>query len=235
MGEITVSLQEVVAFGSERVGLLDCPDRYQPRPGQYLPAQRVEEKPVPLPVSLFKVFDDNGGGRLAPLPEDWLPGDRIALRPPQGRGFCLPDAARAVGLLAVGVSPLRLLALLGPALAQDAAVTLFCEPLPPEDLLRRLPAAVEVSPAQSLVENLDWPDFLAVDVPHSVLARLPGFLGLGEGHRFLPFGGQILVRVDIPCHGLGTCGVCAVETSRGWRLACVDGPVFPLMEILDVA
>jgi hypothetical protein len=37
----------------------------------------------------------------------------------------------------------------------------------------------------------------------------------------------------MPCAGLAACGVCAVQTRRGWKLACVDGPVFDLKEIMS--
>jgi hypothetical protein len=36
----------------------------------------------------------------------------------------------------------------------------------------------------------------------------------------------------MPCAGLADCGVCAVELRRGWKLACKDGPVFDLRDIL---
>jgi dihydroorotate dehydrogenase electron transfer subunit len=34
----------------------------------------------------------------------------------------------------------------------------------------------------------------------------------------------------MPC-GMGVCGGCALDTKRGYRLACTDGPVFDLTEI----
>jgi hypothetical protein len=86
-----------------------------------------------------------------------------------------------------------------------------------------------------LKENLSWPDFLAVDLAHAELAGLLRFLGLDDPGRPMPFSGQVLIRTDMPCHGVGGCGVCAVQTRRGWRLACVDGPVFDLSEVIHVA
>ncbi len=235
MGEITANLREVQSLGGERIGILDFQDNLWPQAGQYLPAQRIDEKPVPLPVALFGVLQCRNDLYLDSVPAEWLPGDRIALRPPEGRGFHLPETARAVGLLARGVSPLRLLYLVDRALAQGAAVTLFADSPPSPDLLQRLPEAVEVSAVSSLRENLSWPDFLAVDLPHSELDQLSEMLGVGGLQPRLPFDGQVLIRTAMPCHGLGSCGVCSVLTRRGWRLACVDGPVFDLRDVMHVA
>jgi NAD(P)H-flavin reductase len=42
---------------------------------------------------------------------------------------------------------------------------------------------------------------------------------------------QVIVAPPMAC-GFGACMGCAVETARGIRLACVDGPVFDLAELL---
>jgi ferredoxin len=39
-----------------------------------------------------------------------------------------------------------------------------------------------------------------------------------------------LVDLPMPC-GTGECHACAVETSRGIKLACTQGPVFDWMEL----
>jgi dihydroorotate dehydrogenase electron transfer subunit len=41
---------------------------------------------------------------------------------------------------------------------------------------------------------------------------------------------QVLVRVPMPC-GVGACDACRVETGRGERHACTDGPVFDLLTL----
>jgi hypothetical protein len=43
---------------------------------------------------------------------------------------------------------------------------------------------------------------------------------------------QVLVVTPAPCGGLAECGVCAVTTRRGWKMACKDGPVFSLNEFI---
>lgn len=231
MPTLETILLEVRQIGTERVGILDLPDKFLPHPGQYLPCQKFEDETKILSTYLFQSFDSHAQTTLGPLPENWYPGDQIRFLPPQGKGFTLPPSARRMGLLALGVSPLRLLALIKLGLAQNAAIALFCDPKPSPNLLNQLPAMLEVGSMASLQENLDWPDFLAVDLEIADLIRLTDLFGWSK----LPFEGQVLVRTPMPCHGLAECGICALQTKHDIRLACVDGPVFPLQEVLHVA
>ncbi len=231
MAELTATLTEVVLIDGERAGVLDLNPALWPAAGQYLPAQRSGTGAGALPVHLFRIGKTITQLTVGPLPAGWFPGDRLALLRPHGKGFELPFSARRIGLCALDAPPGRLLPLTGPALAQDAAVTLFCDPQPSPDILRQLPSAVEVAPLAGLSADLGWPDYLAVDLPRESLPRLVEILG----DEKLPFAGQVLVRTAMPCRGLGECGVCAVETRGGLRLACVDGPVFPLQEVVHVA
>jgi hypothetical protein len=62
-------------------------------------------------------------------------------------------------------------------------------------------------------------------------------LGLREhvGERWqtrFRFEAQALVITPMPCGGIAECGVCAVTARRGWKLACKDGPVFDLTELI---
>lgn len=225
-------LLEITQIGSSRAGVLEIPEEYWPKPGQYLPCQNLSGDGGLLPTPLFRAMGPvKGQLYLAPLPNDWHPGDRIAIQSSQGKGFDLPGSVRRLGLLSLSTSPLYLLALVRSALDQGAAISLFCGVQPHQDILNHLPTSVEVGPITSLQENLDWPDFLAVDIHQDELGALSALFGQAEPH--CP--GQVLVHTPMPCLGLGECGVCAVHTRHGWRLACVDGPVFPLQEVLHVA
>ena len=229
---LQTKLLEITQIGSSRAGVLAIPKEYWPKPGQYLPCQNLSGDFEVLPTPLFRVMGSvKDSLNLAPLPDRWHPGDRIAFQPPQGKGFDLPGSVRRLGLLSLSTSPLYLLALVRFALDQGAAIALFCEAQPHRDILNNLPTSVEVGPIASLLENLDWPDFLAVDVRQGELGALSTLFGQIE----LRCPGQVLIHTPMPCHGLGECGVCTVETRHGWRMACVDGPVFPLQEVLNVA
>ena len=231
MPELTAKLVEIFSLGGSRTGILDLPRSAWPSPGQYLPAQTLGNFFEILPTHLFRIGTETERLALAPIPVSWQPGDLLSLLPPQGHGFILPGNARRVALAANGVDPGRLLPLVPLALAQDATVTLFCDPQPSPDILHQIPSVVEIAPLAALLNELDWPEYLAVDLPREYLPQLDRMLQLDP----LPFTGQVLVRTDMPCHGLAECGVCAVETRRGMKLACSDGPVFDLNEVLHVA
>jgi hypothetical protein len=224
-------LVEVFQIGSERGGILDVPEKYWPEPGQYLACKRVNDLSEPLTHQLFRIMDDEGILNLSPIPEDWQPGDKLLVGAPQGHGFLLPGEARRVALLPYKVSPTRLLTLVRKALTQNASISLFTESIPSPEIMNRLPSVVEVNQVSTLLENLDWPDFLAVDISRDDLVGFSGLFSQDSPN----LDGQVLVRTPMPCRGLGECGVCSVRTTRGWKYACIDGPVFSLKEVLHVA
>lgn len=231
MTSLFATLVEIFQLGSEILGVLDLPKKYWPQPGQYLACQRINDHSAPLATPLFCTLGDPGQLTLAPIPAAWGPGEVLAFLPPQGHGFELPTTARRVGLIPFEVSPARLLSLVNPILAQGAEVALFCDPVFPMDVLSRIPSRVEILPLSTLAEDPTWPDYLAVDLERSAIDLFIERIDLGGSHCE----GGVLVRTDMPCRGVGECGVCAVPTRRGWRFACVDGPVFPVAEVLYVA
>ena len=218
-------------MGDTMAGILDLPDKSLPEPGQYLPTTHLEEEPEILTHPLFRVIGPAGRNTLGPIPSRWQPGDQIACLPQQGNGFQLAPTARRVGLLALDGQPHRILPLIEGALQQNAAVALFFQERPVPDLLDWIPSSVEISPLSALKENLDWPDYLAVEIARENLAALTTHLG----NETAVLTGQVLVKTPMPCRGMGACGVCSVKTRHGWRQACSDGPVFPLKELLHVA
>ena len=225
------NLVEIYQIGSELAGVLDIPENYWPAPGQYLACKRVNDPSEPLIPQLFRIIGEEGLLNLSPIPENWQPGDQLLLGAPQGHGFSLPREARRVALLSYGVSPTRILTLVREAVVQNAAISLFSEEIPSPEIMNRLPSVVEVNHINTLLENLDWPDFLAADLARDDLAAFSSQFS----QETSPLNGQVLVRTSMPCRGLAECGVCSVRTKRGWKYACIDGPVFPLKEVLHVA
>ena len=210
---------------------IECPPAAIPRPGQYVLAHNPEDWSAFLATPLFPAALSVGGFLAAPpAPRLWTPGTGLTLRGPLGRGFTLPVSCRRIGLVALGDTASRLAPLIPIALGQEAALALFSDaPLP-----AWLPSAVEAYPLSALPELLAWADFIAIDLPLAALPDLRPRLGLGssaEHHPALHCPAQALVLAPMPCGGLGECGVCAVPAHRGWKLACLDGPVFNLDEI----
>jgi dihydroorotate dehydrogenase electron transfer subunit len=224
-------------------GRLLCPQNLIPEPGQYLlahdssPARRGPGRAdSPLPAPIFNAGSFPGGFLLAPpIPQTWQPGISLSLRGPLGRGFSLPPSARRVALVSLGETAARLKPLLTSALEQNAALVLVSD-LDVSDL----PLEVEVQPVSALAEVARWADYLAIDMDRESLPGLREMLGLSRQARatFARPGlagwageAQALVLTPMPCGGLAECGVCAVTTRRGWKMACKDGPVFDLKEL----
>jgi dihydroorotate dehydrogenase electron transfer subunit len=131
-----------------------------------------------------------------------------------------------VALVALGETVARLKPLLTIALEQNAAVVLV------SDLnLFDLPSEVEIQPLSGLEEIIRWADFLAIDIPRESLAGLREKLGI-NGQSKVAFEAQVLLHSPMPCGGIAECGVCSVPVRRGWKMACKDGPVFDLRELV---
>jgi len=218
-------IEEIYLSGAEAVSAarLSCPAGLVPAPGQYLLAQDPADPRAALALPVFSAGVCPGGFLAAPpLPTGWLPGMELELRGPYGHGFSLPASARRVALVACDGGSARLLALLDAALGQKAAVTLLTD-TPPAGL----PAALEISPLASLPEIARWADYLAIDLRREQLPEwLPLLSPLFKGGY-----AQLLIGTPLPCAGLAECGVCAIRTRSGYRLACKDGPVFDLSEL----
>ncbi len=121
----------------------------------------------------------------------------------------------------------RLAPLIYQSLEKNRAVALFSDcPMPV------LPSAVEVNPISALSEALGWVDFLACDIPFSDLPVIKTQLKDLLVWEYQGIPGQVLCSANLPCVGLADCGVCSVYAGREWKLACKDGPVFDLQQLL---
>ncbi len=204
-------------------------------PGRWFSATGSVDAEFRLPQALYSAGTRDGLVVIAPpLPREWGPGTRLKLRGPNGRGFALPAGVRHVALAAVGCRGWRLVGLAQAAVQAGADVVFLGETRPPD-----LPLAVEVLPLDGLREMAAWADYLALDVDSGGQApaagecvhRVRALLGL-EGRGRLGAVCEALISVPMPCGGTGECGVCAVETRGGWKLACKDGPVFDFNELV---
>jgi hypothetical protein len=114
-------------------------------------------------------------------------------------------------------------------LAQGGDVALYCS----SDLPDHLPLAVEVLPLNQLSQASAWADYLALDVPLEQICRSCAPAWKSPKAAVIPCPAEVLVTAPMPCGGIAECGVCAVHTTQGWRLACKDGPVFDLDILLE--
>jgi hypothetical protein len=207
-------------------GRLLCPQNLIPEPGQYLLAHDLASDAF-LTAPVFNAGPVPGGFLISPpIPQNWQPGVKLALRGPLGRGFSLPKSSRRIALVSFGETSARLKPLLAAALEIGAAVVLVTDLELPD-----LSPEVEIQPVSMLAETARWSDYLAIDVFRESLPGLREKLEIGE-QAGIPFEAQVLVVTSMPCGGLAECGVCAVKVRRGWKIACKDGPVFDLKELI---
>lgn len=161
------------------------------------------------------------------IPKSWAPGTELHLRGPRGNGFHLPPLTRRVALTTVDVFNVnRIMAIANSALQNGAEVSLFTN-----QHLSDLAPEIEVLPLEELYQAKDWADYLAAVLKPNYVSSFRNELKLNAGRK-PPFTAEVLLEIPMICDETSACGVCAVYTSRGWRLACKDGPVFALDDLL---
>jgi hypothetical protein len=218
----------------ERAGRIDCLNALIPTPGKYILAYNIDEPDSVLGKTLFAVglsrrTDDITPYLLGPVPPSWVPGTRLHLRGPYGRGFHLPPSCRRIALAAFGDSCARILPLIPDAIKSGADVALFTTRGISES--ESLPAVVEINPISALPDALSWANFLAIDVTPGMLPDLRSSLGL-DPHDRIPCPTQVLIAIPMPCGTVAECGACAVKMKKsGYKLACKDGPVFDIDQL----
>jgi hypothetical protein len=227
-------IKELVLLDGKPGARIQCDANLIPAPGQYLLAY-ADASDSALADSIFSAKSFSEGFLAAPpIPNSWTLGARLHLRGPLGHGFALPSDARRIALIVFDTQPAsacgpssHLLALIDHALKPEASIVLVCQ-TPPEEL----PLQIEVQPLNMLKEIFVWADYVAIDASRASLPELKKILGISK-----PLSAknetQILIRMSMPCGALADCGVCTVESRRGPLLACKDGPVFNLKDLLD--
>lgn len=189
---------------------------------------------------LLAPSNDPGLAWLAAQPA----GTALDLIGPQGRGFTLHEHQRRILLMAEASAVAPLFALIPPALARQASITLLLHARRRADLLpaAALPPAVEYYTAcddplpgqpttldDAFVSALNWADGLYLAGSAEFLRQAKAVV---TEARFAVTSGfaQAVAPVALPC-GVGACMACLVDSGRGRHRACVRGPVFDLGEL----
>jgi dihydroorotate dehydrogenase electron transfer subunit len=186
----------------------------------------------------------------------WLargrPGEIVDAVGPFGQPFAIDRRTRALLLLGQGPGLAALLLLAQQAVTRGCSVTLLAsaddvDALPPPFLLpgdveyhtglqfvdRNAPAARPEAraPDTRLQTAIQWADQLCAALPPRLLPQLRDAVRAARLRWDRGFA-SVLRESPLVC-GVGACGVCAVATRHGQRMACSDGPVFELREIAD--
>ncbi len=222
---------ELILQDGQRAARISCPAELIPAPGQYALVSDGSNAPLPVPLFVTDSAPDSVAVApwrhftASPVPDHWMPGIEIALRAPLGNGFKLPASARKIALVAFDVPPSRLRGLIRPALSRGAAVV-FVGDLPVENL----PDDVEAQPMSALGEVIEWADYAAFDVTREDLTGwVERLRELNQASTWKE--AQVFIQTPVTCGGVAECGVCAIVTKSGWKMACKDGPVFALGEL----
>ena len=220
--------------------MVRCGEGYDPLLRRPLSIHRVAkgEEGKPSQIALLYAVRGRGTRWLASRQE----GELIDLLGPLGRGFQLQRASRNLLLVAggIGVAPLAFLA--DEAVASGRAVAMLigggtASEIYPSYLLApevELVIATEDGSAgrKGLVTDLlpgyiDWADQVFACGPMPMYRAIAAVTA-----NMLPRKAtQVLLEVPMAC-GLGVCYGCTVETKRGPKLVCKDGPRFELSEVI---
>jgi dihydroorotate dehydrogenase electron transfer subunit len=202
-------------------------------PGQFYLARAVGAVPEAYLRQPVFAGPQTDGRTTLELPAAWAhlqPGDELDLIGPCGRASDLPEHARNVLLIAGPGGAGRVLPHARAAIDRRASVVLVStEPQPISDL----PAEIEIRfGLEGLAEALAWADVIYADAPFEHLRQLQSRMRAATAQGTRPAGppARAYCLPATPC-GVGACGACAVPTTRGWRLACVEGAWFDLLEL----
>jgi len=251
--QVSVTQKETIAPAWWRLTLV-APELPSPLPGQFLLVRCADRLtcylrrpifPIPLPQAQFTLL-------LRPDPDPglaWLsarqPGDTLDVIGPLGRGFPLPKNVRHLLLVSDTPAMGPLLGQMERAIAAGAAVTLVLGSSRASALypVAALPPAVEYQAAtldgslgyrgpvtELLPDLLRWADMTCLvgsTLLYQTVRRQMEQARLRAEANFL-YG--LVADSPLAC-GMGACLSCAVSTPNGFKLACVEGPVFDLTEL----
>ena len=248
-----VLANEAVLPGVRWLRLAAAPLAAKAAPGQFVAVRCGESadpflrRAVPLSRSVGAEID-----LLLPADEPgrrWLaarrPGEAVDLLGPLGRGFTVDPNARNLLLVAEGLAVAPLLGLAQVGVAQGLAVTLLAGAATAAEALpaRLLPAEVEYrlatadgrlglpgSVSDLLPGALEWADQVCAAGSPAFYQTLWAAIQRQRLRAEAGFA-QVWLGTTIGC-GVGACLSCAIETRRGSRRVCKDGPVFDLWEIV---
>lgn len=205
-------------------------------PGQFALARLAETFDPYLRQPLFPSLMEPGSFAVDLAPNDpalhfLSPGITIDLLGPIGAApASIPSQSRL--LLVAETDPAVLLPFAARAIDSGGAATLVLSAQYPLDAIRP-EIELHVSPIEiipALVTELAAvADFIFIQATSQLsqaiyqsLNNSASFVTIRSAYAFVP--------CAMPC-GVGACGACYTKTTRGWKLACLSGPFFPLADL----
>lgn len=216
---------------------LNAPDlAHAIRPGQFALARDATTLDPYLrrTLWLYQVDGDQIAFTLSfndPLAVRARPGDVLDLLAPLGHAIEFDTNARHILLIGEGTLTARLIAIAHDAIARECEVVLVAKPNSIDDHfpVQLLSPAIEYRASETVdAELISWADAIVASGSTEFYRALADSVRAVR-YRLEPGFARVLVDMPMPC-GTGACCACAVDTARGVRFACVDGPAFDLVE-----
>ena len=220
--------------------------------GETEAADALPDDPLlPRPMSIHRIRERSGQLEWAILYDvvgrgtAWLasrkPNDRILCWGPLGKGYSVRPTSQQLLLVAGGIGVAPLIWLAEEAIGNGQGVTLVLGGRTASQIFptQQLPAEVEVIvttedgslgqqglATDAFVEHLEWCDQAFACGPNAMFRAMAEAMR-GARHR-RPV--QVLLEERMGC-GTAICYGCAVETRKGMKLVCKDGPRFELRDV----
>ena len=163
-----------------------------------------------------------------PLASRARPGDLIDLLAPIGHTIDFAAHAKRMLLISEGTRALQLMATAHDAIVNKREVVFTCIATDNFPIHLLSPEIEFRADAELNSELIAWADALVAS-GSSDLYRALGEAARAARYRLEPGFARVLIDLPMPC-GTGACGACSVDTTRGVKFACVDGPAFDLVE-----
>ncbi len=215
------------------------------------PPDLPEDPLLPRAMSIHRVRQRPSGTEWAILYDvvgrgtSWLasrrPGDSVFCWGPLGHGFSMKRASQHLLLVAGGIGVAPLVWLADEAVEEGKNVTLVIGGRTRDQVFPAglLPPQVEVVvttedgslgrcglATEAFAEHLEWCDQAFACGPNAMFSAMASAARERRARRSV----QVLLEERMGC-GTGICYGCAVETRKGMRLVCKDGPRFELRDV----
>ena len=216
-------ISEMFTINDENCLKLSTQSKFEAKAGQFLQAFGEDSDEL-LPTLLYPCgTDDHSLLWCGAVPPSWMPGGKLHFKGPRGNSFHLPPLARRVALTCLDeVSINRLLPLADLGLQNGAEVTILSD-YP----LAGLNPEIELLGLEEMPSIVEWADYMALVMTPRKLAEFGRNLKTN-----LPAACEVMLNTPMVCDENSSCGVCSVLTAKGAKLACKDGPVFSLADLL---
>ena len=158
-------------------------------------------------------------------------GDVLDLLAPLGHPIEFDNNTRHILLVGEGTQTARLIVIAHTAIARGSEIVLVSKPSSIDDdfPVQLLSPAIEYRASETIdTELILWADTLVASGSTEFYRALADSIRAVH-YRLEPGLARVLVDLPMPC-GTGACCACAVDTARGVKFACVDGPAFDLVE-----